>query len=79
MHEGGDAEAPGALPKMTSEPPDFQNNIRAPRNRLRASRYVSEPPPFCLHAPILVSNKKYLAFTSTKNLFFEKSQHDKKV
>ena len=37
--------------KMTSKPPDLQNDLRAPQNRLRASSYISEPPPFCLHAP----------------------------
>ena len=54
---------------MTSEPPDLQNDLQTPRNRLGASRYVSEPPPVCLHAP---------HFTSTTN-FFQKSQHNKIV
>ena len=39
------------------------------RLRRGASRYVSEPPPVCLHAP---------HFTSTTN-FFQKSQHNKIV
>ena len=36
-------------------------------------------PPFCLHAPHFGSNKKYLAFISTKNLFLKNSQHDEIV
>ena len=32
------------------EPPDTQNHLQAPQNRLRVSRYDSKPPLFCLHA-----------------------------
>ena len=36
--------------KITSEPPDLQNDLQAPRNCLPA--FVTSPslPPFCLHA-----------------------------
>ena len=36
--------------EMTLKPHDTQNDIQAPQKRLRASRYVSKPSPFCLHA-----------------------------
>ena len=43
-------------------------------------RDVTKTPAILSPRPaFLVSNKKYLAFTSTKNLFFEKSQHDEIV
>ena len=37
--------------KIISKSPDLQNDLLAPKNRLNASRYVSEPPSFCLHVP----------------------------
>ena len=37
--------------KTTYKPPDLQNDLHATQNRLRASRYVSKPLPYCLHAP----------------------------
>ena len=58
--------------KMTSQPPDLQNHLPTPGNRLPASVTSPSLPPFCLHAPHFGFKKKYLAFISTKNLFFQK-------
>ena len=58
--------------KITSEPPDLQNDLQAPGNRLPASVTSPSLPSFCLQAPHFGSNKKYLAFVFTKNLLFQK-------
>ena len=48
--------------KWPPEPPDKQNDHQAPRNRLRAPRYVSKPPPFYL--------KKMIRFYIHQKPFF---------
>ena len=42
FNEGGSADCRGAMSptKLTSKPPDLQNDLQAPRNRLRVFRYV---------------------------------------
>ena len=57
------------------EPPDLQNSLLANQNRLRASFYVWQAAQLCLTSNNSISINKYLAFTSTKRLFFKKSQH----
>ena len=78
-NEGGGGEAqwaPQKLPsslqiyRMTSRPLKTVSVLLVTSPSLRHS--VSTP-------RILVSNKKYLAFTFTKNFFFKESQHDKIV
>ena len=55
------------------------SQLQANQNRLRASCYDWQAAQLCLTSNNSISNNKYLAFTSTKSLFFEKSQHVHKV
>ena len=52
--------------KMTSEPPDLQNDLLAPENRLPASVTSPGLPPFYLHAPYFDSNKNIFGFNILK-------------
>ena len=58
--------------KMSSKPSDLQNDLdlQDPRNRLRASRYVSEPPSFCLHALAFGLQQKIFGFYIHEKPFF---------
>ena len=55
------------------------SQLLADQNRLRASCYVWQSAQLCLTASNSIFHNKYLAFTSTKSLFPEKSQHAHKV
>ena len=46
--------------------------LLANQNRLRASCYVWQAAQLCLTSNNSISNNKYLAFASTKSLFFQK-------
>ena len=48
--------------KMTSKPPDLQNDLQAPRNRLPPSLTSPSLPPFSLHAPHFGLRLKLLFF-----------------
>jgi len=58
--------------KITSEPPDLQNGLQAPQNRLRASRYASDSQPFSLHAPHFGLQLKIFGYYIHQKLFFQK-------
>ena len=54
--------------KWTSESPDLQNDLQAPRT-----------PPFCLHAPHFGLQKNIKLLHPPNSFFFEKSTQDKIV
>ena len=78
-HEGGGAEAPWSPQKWSPNLRICRITSRPRKTGLPASVTSPSLPPFCLHAPHFGSNKKYLAFISTKNLFLKNSQHDEIV
>jgi len=79
LKEGGGAEAPWSPQKLPLSLRICRITSRPRKTCLPALVTSPSLPPFCLHAPHFGSNKKYLTFISTKNLFLKISQHDEIV
>ena len=79
MKEGGGAEAPWSPQKLPLSLRICRITSRPRKTCLPALVTSPSLPPFCLHALHFGSNKKYLTFISTKNLFLKISQHDEIV
>ena len=67
LHEGGGAERRHDPRKNDLGASGF---AELPPGPAKLVSDVTKPPAFCLHALHFGSNKNYLAFISTKNLFF---------